>query len=190
MPIKFDMEQVRKKHGCDIYLETGLWDPRTDISCKYALKCNFDKVYSIEIRNDWVDIGKNIFHDYIRNGSLHLINDDSTNLAKYIVNNPDFNRKTMFFLDAHVDNTNIHNFRKNCPLVEELDAIRQLSRKDHLIMIDDVRILAQPFPWGETSHGDANFLHIIVDLIHKINQNYQFTFFDGVVKNDVLVAYI
>ena len=54
MPINFDLENLRKKYNCINYFETGLWDPRDDVSSKQALRCGFDKVYCIEIRKDWV----------------------------------------------------------------------------------------------------------------------------------------
>ena len=57
MPIKFNLEELRKAHNCINYFETGLWDPREEVSSRYALLCNFDKVYCIEIRKDWVELG-------------------------------------------------------------------------------------------------------------------------------------
>ena len=37
MPINFDLDEIRKKYNCINYFETGLWDPRTNVSCKKAL---------------------------------------------------------------------------------------------------------------------------------------------------------
>ena len=36
MPIKFDIEKIRKKYNCLNYFETGLWDPRDNVSSKKA----------------------------------------------------------------------------------------------------------------------------------------------------------
>lgn len=190
MPIAFDLEQLRKEHDCKIYFETGLWDPRGDISCKKALQCSFDRVYCVEIRDDWVDIGKQVFAEDIAADRLRLIRDDSTNMMQHIKQNPDFAKKTMFFLDAHVDNDNIHGFKKRCPLFEELHAIQQLHRKDNVILIDDLRILAHPFPWCEESYGDINFVDSIVRMIMTINPEYKFKLCDGHIPNDVLLAYV
>ncbi len=41
MPINFDLEKLRIEHDCLNYFETGLWDPRTDVSSKKALACGF-----------------------------------------------------------------------------------------------------------------------------------------------------
>lgn len=34
MPVDFDLEELRKEHNCLNYFETGLWDPRGDVSSK------------------------------------------------------------------------------------------------------------------------------------------------------------
>jgi len=189
MPINFDLLALKNENNCEIYLETGLFDPNTDISCKKALQSNFHKVYSIEIREDFVELGNQIFNEEIKENRLVLINDDSTNLYNYL-NNDDFNKKTLFFLDAHVDNDNIKNFKRRCPLFEELKAISDLKRKDHLICIDDIRYLKEPFPWSESSFGPIIFIDYIIQMIRSINKEYKFKYLNGVIENDVLVAYV
>lgn len=189
MPINFDLEKLRKEHNCSNYFETGLWDPRDDVSSKKALSCGFENVFCIEIRKDWVDMGYNIFKEDIEKGRYNLILDDSTNMKNYI-NNIVFKNKTIFFLDAHVDNTNIINYKKKCPLFDELEAIKSLDRKDNIILIDDLRIITTPYPWGEDSYGNINFLQEIMQKILTINPNYKFTTLNGYVENDVLLAYI
>ena len=110
-------------------------------------------------------------------------------MKKYLTGN-DFNNKTMFFLDAHVDNNNIHNYKKKCPLFEELTAISSLERKDHIILVDDLRIIKSAFPWGERSYGNIDFLEQIKLKILSINENYKFSTLDGHIKDDVLIAYL
>jgi hypothetical protein len=63
MPISFDLETLIKTFSCVNYFETGLWDPRDNVSSKYTLSSGFDKIYCIEIRKDWVDIGNDIFKE-------------------------------------------------------------------------------------------------------------------------------
>jgi hypothetical protein len=189
MPIAFNLEELRKKHNCVNYFETGLWDPRDNISSKLALGCGFDKVYCIEIREDWVELGNKIFKDYIASGRYNLYLDDSINIKKYLIPY-NFKEKTMFFLDAHVDNDNIHNYNKKCPLFDELEAIKSIARKDNIILIDDLRIIKQSFPWGEKSYGDIDFLQQIINFILTINKDYKFNTLNGYIENDVLLAYI
>lgn len=190
MPIDFDLEKLRNEHNCVNYFETGLWDPRTNVSSRMALVCNFEKVFCIEIRNDFVNLANIVFSNEIQTGRYNIYLDDSVNMKKYLMNNDVFKNKTMFFLDAHVDNSNIHNYKKKCPLFEELKAIKELDRKDNIILIDDLRVIKESFPWGEQSYGNIDFLEQIKQTILSINPNYKFSTLDGVIKNDVLLAYI
>ena len=165
MPIGFDLKKLKEEYKCNIYFETGMWDPRSlSISLRKALNSDFDKVFCMEIRNDFVKKAKKIFRDRILKKELKIILDDSTNMKSYL-NEECFKKKTLFFLDAHVDNSNIRNFKKRCPCFEELEAIKILERKDNIIVIDDIGIFKEEYPWGETSYGKINFFR-------KIKGNY------------------
>jgi hypothetical protein len=188
MPVDFDLEELRKEHNCLNYFETGLWDPRGDVSSKKALSCGFEKLYCIEIRKDWVLLGLEIFKEDIIQDRYHLILDDSTNMKNH-VKGDDFLNKTMFFLDAHVDNADIHFYKKRCPLFEEIESIKSIERKDNVILIDDLRLITTHC-WGETSYVEINFLEKIKEQILSINGNYKFATLNGCVENDVLMAYV
>ena len=69
-------------------------------------------------------------------------------------------------------------------------AIENNERKDHIILIDDLRIINVNFPWGETSYGNINFLEEIKTKILSINKDYKFSTLNGHIENDVLIAYI
>jgi hypothetical protein len=189
MPISFDLEDLRQKNNCVNYFETGLWDPRDNVSSKIALSCGFDTVHCIEIRKDWVELGNVIFKEHIMTGKYNLYLDDSTNMKKYLKSDI-FKHKTMFFLDAHVDNSNIHNYKKKCPLFDELEAIKSIERKDNVILIDDLRIIKTLYPWGEESYGNIDFLQEIKNNILTINKDYKFDTLNGHIDNDILLAYI
>lgn len=189
MPIDFNLEELRAEHGCSIYFETGLYDPSTNVSIKKALASGFEKVFSMEIHKGFIVMARGAFQNDIRTGRCVLIHDDSTNLNKYL-NIDTFKNKTMFFLDAHVDNNNIQNYKKKCPLFDELEAISSLERKDNVIFIDDLRIIKTSFPWGERSYGDIDFLSQIKARILSINKDYKFKTLNGHVPDDVLMAYI
>lgn len=190
MTLKFNLEQIREEHDCVIYFETGLWDcDYSAISIKIALKCNFKKLYSVEIRTDWVEKGKQILFSDIQSNRLCIYNDDSNFIGHYL-NDKDFNEKTLFFLDAHVDNSNIHNYINKCPLFNEIAAISKLSRKDHVICVDDLRILKQSSPWGENSYGHIDWIESIKQEILRINPDYKFKTLNGEIEDDILIAYV
>ena len=187
MPLNFDLEQLRKQFDCKNWFETGLWDPRANVSSKIALSCGFDKVFCIELMQKWVDLGKEVFKDEIASGRYTLIQDDSTNMQNYLGDSC-FSNKTMFFLDAHVDHPDINGYKKKCPLFEEIEAIKQLPRKDNVILVDDLRLIS--WFWGETSYGNINFLDAIKFQIQTINPAYKFGTLNGHVDNDILIAYV
>ncbi len=192
MPLSFSIEDLRKQYNCSHYFETGMWDPvQTDISSWKAVESNFDTVHCVEIRKDFVDKAEILFDQHIQKGKYFVYNDDSVNMFKYLDQHPFFHTdRSIFFLDAHVDNNNIRNFTKKCPLFEEITAISKLSRKDNIILVDDLRIINTPFPWGETTYGNIGFLSAIKDLILKINPNYKFKTLPGLVPDDILCAYV
>ena len=196
MPINFKLEKIRKEHNCNIYFETGLGNPENNtISCKKALSCKFDKVYTIEIDKKFIESAKDIFKTQLKSDKLTIIDDDSSNIKKYINNKLFEESKILFFLDAHpIGDTHFTNYskdvQKRCPIFDELEAIKQMKNNDNVIMIDDLRMINKRFPWKEKSYGDIDFLKKIKEVILSINNNYVFKTLDGHIKNDILFAYV
>jgi hypothetical protein len=188
MPIEFDLESLRQKYSVVNYLETGLYDPRRNVSIRKALASDFRKVYSLELRKEWVTLGEKAFQKDLSRGRLTLLHMDSNDLQEVLVGNPDFEERTLFFFDAHVDNAEIHGFRNLCPLLHELQALECLTRKDHIICIDDVRILRHLHPWGEQSYGKIDFLSEIQKRILSLNSKYTFSYLPGYCADDVMIA--
>ena len=185
MPIRFDLESIRTDNKCDVYFETGMYDPqRENASLKQALKCNFKKLFSIEILSKWVTLAAKEFKEELSSGRLTIFKGDSSNLKQYISHCEE--NKTIFFLDAHVDNKNIFGTKKKCPLLDELEAIKSLARDDHVLLIDDLRILRKRCPWGEVNQGQRSFLDLIKKKVLEINPNYKISTLPGHIENDVL----
>ncbi len=182
MPIEFQIEDV--KDDCNIYFETGLWnvDAEETSLCK-ALTKNFNKCCSVEINKEFIDIATKKFQIEIDNDKLKLFEGDSKNLKNYLselnLSNDD---RILFFLDSHGSG-------HGCPLVEELDAISNLERKDHIILIDDVRII-RSCVWGDNRYDSKTFENILKKKLLDINPNYQFSYLKGYQDNDVLMACI
>ena len=188
MPIEFDLEQIRAQHRIVNYFETGLYDPRCNVSLRKAIHCDFRKLYSVELRKDWVELGKQAFARDLSIHRLCLLQMDSNDIAEVLEGNPDFQQRTLFFFDAHVDNSQIQGHRNLCPLLHELQALKCLPRKDHIICIDDVRILKNMYPWGEQSYGKIDFLSEIRKSLTELNPSYSFSFLPGYCENDVMIA--
>tara|TARA_R100000654_G_scaffold68770_1_gene97936 strand:- start:4881 stop:5441 length:561 start_codon:yes stop_codon:yes gene_type:complete len=182
MPICFDLNKVRNDYNCNIYFETGLWNVVTEeTSLCQALKLNFDKCASVEINNKFINLAKEKFIEEIKNDKLFLFEGDSKNLNNYLQDlSIDKNDKILFFLDSHGSG-------HGCPLVEELTAIKELESKNHIIMIDDVRIIRGCI-WGDQRYNNANFESELKNKILEINPNYEFSYLNGYQENDVLIA--
>ena len=185
----FDIQKIKDTFNCKNYFETGLWDCRSENTCRRAIKADFDKIYSLELLESWITIGNDVLKEYIDSGLVTLINDDSNYLSKYL-DKFNFDERTMFFLDAHVDNNNIKNFINKCPLENELASIKNMKRNDNIICIDDLRIIST-YCWGEKTLGtDSNRVKLLKEKILDINPDYKFGLLDTGFKEDVLIAYI
>ena len=134
MTISLKLLKKMKNYGnINIYFETGM---STGNGIKKAIECNFNKIYSIDICKKWITYNEKQFRDKT---NIFLIHDDSQNLDKHINN---INEKIFFFLDAHNDHSNSDTENEkciiNCPILKELEIIKNHHIKDHLIIIDDI----------------------------------------------------
>jgi len=168
--------EVLSKYKNPYFLETGT----ANGDCvRLALEVGFEKIFSIEL--DALLQVENIqkYQTLINENKIVLITGDSLIELTNIISSLD--KPTTFWLDAHVDHgpTGI----KRCPLYEELDAIKTSIIKTHTILIDDMRMLGSW--WGEGISVDE-----LKKRILEINSEYKFTFENGFIVNDILVAYI
>jgi len=170
-------EKVLIKYMNPIFFETGTY---LGDSVELALKVGFSKIISIEIEEYLQKENTKKFQQQINEGKVTLITGDTILVMEDIIKR--INQPTTFWLDAHVD-LGITGIKK-CPLYEELDFIAKSNIKTHTILIDDVRL------FGDKHWGTGINLNEIKNKILSINPNYKFTFEDGHVPSDVLVAYI
>lgn len=175
-----DYKKLKQKYLCDYFLETGYY---MGSGVDRAIQVGFEKIFSIEISSIHVANGKKKHQNNILLGQVEIINDDSINLFKTIKQYP--HKRFLFFLDAHADQTLEHEKSINCPILEELEAIRNHPVKDHVILVDDMRLFRHQATWARGILEDK-----IINELHKINPNYKISYLEGVSKNDILVATI
>jgi len=128
MPINFDLQSLKDKHNCNIYFETGLWNVESeDTSLCKAMRMDFEKCYSVEINSDFVSKAKNKFSEAFKEGKMDIFQGDSSNLNEYLsslsITDKD---RIIFFLDSHGSG-------HGCPLIEELQAIKDMDFKNNQI---------------------------------------------------------
>lgn len=186
MPICFDLKEIFDKYKTNIYFETGLWNVNNETSLTQALRLQFDKLCSVDISEWHIARAKDKFSQEISDNKLKLYKGDSKNLSEYLEDlSPNLDDRILFFLDSHGGE---HNGTR-CPLMEELEAIEKLERKDHIIMIDDIRIIRSCI-WSDSRYNSNNFEQQLKDKILQINSQYKFSYLKGVVDDDVLIAFI
>lgn len=142
-----------------------------------ALQAGFKHVYSYEVAPKLFE------HCYTRfkgDNRVHLFLKSSAKMAEDISH---LNCQMTFWLDGHYSYGTTSYEGKMCPIIEELEQIKSLARKDHFILIDDVRLFGTEDFSGVT-------IEQVKNKILEINPAYKFKFEDGHTVNDILVAYI
>lgn len=145
-----------------------------------ALECGFEKIYSVEYFEQYY---KECQNKFTNNEKVKLFIGHSADLLPEMMR--DINEKSFIWLDAHAHGSQLglpetDNRWKFCPLLYELDAIKQHPIKNHTILIDDINHLG-------TEVMDNITLEEIKNKILEINPEYKF---DIVQNNGILAAYI
>lgn len=164
----------------NIFVETGtLWGDGVAV----ALECGYDKVISIEIDPERVEVNSKKFSKEIVDGRVELVEGDTFDVFEGIVKS--LKEPATFWLDAHWDNDGAPIGEYKCPLPFELDTIAKSEIRNHTLMIDDRRLFGdKKSTWGNAINESA-----IYEQISLINKSYFITYEDGHVENDVIVAY-
>lgn len=185
MPIKFNLNHYKTR----TYIETGLGEVGAPgsghpNSVRQALNEEFETVHSIEISQPLYADGVTRFQKDIESKKLFLHLGDSLTILPKILKKIDW--RCTFFLDSHGGYGGGSGVgTKKCPIIEELDIIKNHPINDHVLLIDDLRILnADAFGTPGISE------EIIKEKILEINPAYSFSYENGHTINDVLAAII
>jgi len=159
------------------FIETGTMAGAT---LDLAKIFGFNKIYGIELNPEWVEFTKNKFKS---DNVVKILAGDSPDVLSELC--PTITEPATFWLDAHATGTLSGGKHGGCPLVQELEAINLSPCKEHVLIIDDVRLFGGP---------EWDFLEKekVVDAIYNINQNYKLSYIDGDIDGsfpkDILVA--
>lgn len=148
----------------DVFVETGTFRGETIDT----IKSYFKRIYSVELSPHYYEKAMHKFGD---DPKITLLNADSASALKTIL--PDIqDRPAIFWLDAHwcvADAT--AGELSQCPLLDELHAIKQLNNQS-MIIIDDARLfLATPQAPHEISNWPT--LHAITQALFNLSSNHQ-----------------
>ena len=173
MPIRFEISEYINP----VFVETGSY--RGD-GIAAALSAGFEKVYSIEVHEPYYNGCCERFAAEIEEGRVELRLGPSEERLRDVV--AGLEERATFWLDAHrhfEGASEVH-----CPVSHELDAIGTSQIRDHVILIDDIRLVRDPAAWG----GHDVSLGASCAQLFEINPDYHLSLIDGEVPRDVLVA--
>ena len=167
MPIDLEILRNQKdKNDCKYFFETGLYHATT---LEKAVEIGFEKYFSIELYTSFCEMAKEKFPKKTSTGEITIINDDSANMKNYV--ELVGNNKTLFWLDAHAggptEGEPICSAKAKVPIEYELQAIKSCERKDHVILVDDLRIM-----------GEAR-VEQLKKMILEINPSYKFSILEN-----------
>lgn len=139
-----------------VFIETGTFKGTTTrLASKY-----FKKVYSIEINKENHDYSKKRLQN--RNNITLILGDTVKEFPKLL--KKECNSKITYWLDAHPMDPSID---KDCPLLVELDKIKELTNtNESIIIIDDLQRCYN-------SAGDYPKVEELTEKLLAINPNYQ-----------------
>jgi hypothetical protein len=139
------------KNGVQNFVETGTW---MGGGVSTGLRAGFKHITSIEsVKDLYLQCNKK-FEKEILEGRVELLLGDS---GTVLTNLPPVG-PTVYWLDAHYQGKEAEFHAENCPLDGELRAIIQHGVQDHVILIDDLRLLVDPKAWrGHKVEIDRSF---------------------------------
>ncbi len=124
------LKTYAKKHGMNIFIETGTYFGDTT----WAMRKFFKKLYSIELSEELFKKAEKRFEKF---DNIEILHGDSSEVLSKVL--PQVKEPTLFWLDGHYSGGVTAKGDKECPILEELDAILS-SNFEHIILIDDARL--------------------------------------------------
>lgn len=164
----------KKYYGDGVLVESGTY---VGDGVMEGLKCGFNKILSYEV-------SPVIYHQTV--GKFRGLPNVELYLKSSLSMGDEINsidKRITFWLDGHYSGGPTSYDGKKCPLIEELEVIKKHPRKDHIILIDDVRLMG-------TNEFSGVDLEQVKKAILDINPLYKFSFEDGEQDNDILVAIV
>lgn len=161
-----------------VFIETGT---HIGITTQGAFDVGFKKIYTIELSKHFYDAAVKMFSS---NSNIICIFGDSSEKLDEILKELD--EPAVFWLDGHWSMGTTAKGKKAIPLFDELEAIKNHHIKNHVILIDDLRLM------GDAEEPIKEWSTFTVDDVKskclEINENYIFSLEDGHVEKDILVV--
>lgn len=154
------------KYRTGIFIETG---SNVGHGIKAALEVGFETVYSIEAVFEHYE---SCVQDFGAMPNVFLRHGNSPMMLEDIVSK--LEHQATVYLDAHSETSN--------PLLDELAVLAHAARRDHVLLIDDVRMFGSDEWFGLSQQQ-------ILQAVMRVNPAYRITYDDTTnARGDLLVA--
>jgi hypothetical protein len=154
----------QQKYGYATLVETGTYMG----DMVEAQRKRFKKIISIELG---ADLFKKAQKRFQNNKNVTILQGDSGKVLPQILKN--LNEPAIFWLDGHYSAGITAKGDKDCPIFEEVDAIFNDKKFEHILLIDDARCFI-----GE---GDYPTIDKLTEYIKNKNEKYKVD-----VENDII----
>ena len=153
---RMTIKEYKEKYGYEVLVETGTYLG----TMVEAQKKRFQKIYSIELD---VDLFNKAAKRFKKDKNVVILKGDSGKVLPNIL--LEINEPAIFWLDGHYSGGITAKGEKECPIYEELDAIFQSKKFNHILLIDDA---------GDFSgKGDYPTIDQLTHYIKSHNDKYQ-----------------
>ncbi len=158
--------KLAKQYHCSTFVETGTFHGEM-VESVYK---HFQRVLSVELLESLFEENKARFRG-IRN--ISLFHGKSEQVLPEMIRH--IQGQALFWLDAHYSGPGTGGKDNHCPILLELDAIRQARERKDCLVVDDARCFD-----GTDGYPSRDFLE---KAIRKINPSYNIY-----LENDALIA--
>lgn len=159
------IREYQQKYQVQTLVETGTY--MGDMI--EAQKKNFESIISIELGKELAEKAKHRFrHDH----NIRIVQGDSGKALPGIL--ADVNEPGIFWLDGHYSAGITAKGETECPIFEELDAIFNGKKLDHILLIDDARCF--------NGEGDYPTIETVSAYVKSKNANYKVEVKDDIIR--------
>ena len=158
--------EYQQKYGHSILVETGTFRG----AMVEAQKTRFKKIISIELGMELFEKAKQRFRN---DRNVIIMHGDSGKVLPKILKD-DISEPAIFWLDGHYSSGITAKGEKECPIFEELDAIFNSKKFNHILLIDDARFF--------NGEGDYPTIDKLTEYIKSKNENYKVEVKDDIIR--------
>jgi hypothetical protein len=159
------INEFRDQSNYSVLVETGTYLG----DMVEAQRTNFGKIYSVELSEE---LHKKAVNRFKNHSHISILQGDSSKVLYDVVK--DLKQPAIFWLDGHYSAGVTARGDKDCPVYEELGAIKSGENLPHIILIDDARCFV-----GE---NDYPTVEALTEYVKTNMQGYTLSIADDVIR--------